>query len=643
MHQGGYYDNKQHLSSFCMDIGVKDWRKNHSSFSVIDVVNLVVSMMLRVSIIGTLPAVASQQSLFRPHGSRCVRRYMLLLMLSLFICSGVSAHSLSSIDSIRIRLPHLHGKEKLKAMRNICVIAIGNDDHRQVNYIREFVAEAARMNSAKDEAYGRHRMLCYYYNYDKSDSLKLQLKPNLERLVQLNEMGRYYDSWSLLVEHYFYTDKLMDALAECRRLFADARRRKSNYGYAVANNLAGLIYDANRSEKNAFYHFSMAIGYAKKVDDNNLLLRLIYSNFCDALYNAEKYDSLWTIASDWKRLLDQQSYKFKHNHIDLAGLFFDIAYCNLSLAEAKMEMGDLQTAATLLKTVGKDFDRHTIRVRTAFLHDMARYWQLSKDCDKALAYSKKAYILSKDIDDRIGMLSQKEHYAHILLEAGRYEESSRLFSEIIEANDTLYASNMQRQLAGMSVYFRMHDMEEAQKRSRGHVYLMLGLLVLLALVVGFYLWYTYKLRKKEKVLFKTINRFKLSERLNLTYLESIPKDKLKDDETLYLNLCRVMDHDKPYLNPDFSRDTMASMLATNRTYIGDAIRKYASGLTIQQFITRYRLRYAASLLVGRPDMSVNDVGMASGFNSRVTFIRLFREFFGVTPAVFRESSDKIQG
>ena len=138
-------------------------------------------------------------------------------------------------------------------------------------------------------------------------------------------------------------------------------------------------------------------------------------------------------------------------------------------------------------------------------------------------------------------------------------------------------------------------------------------------------------------MFKTVQRFKLTERLNLASLETLSEEKLTMEERLFIEHLPNDGRDKPYCDPDFNRDTMAALLNTNRTYLGSAIRKYADGLTIIcSLFTRYRLRYAAALLVGRPDMNINDTGLMAGFNSRSTYNRLFRNFFGVSPTSFRD-------
>src|SRR5574344_1927655 len=77
--------------------------------------------------------------------------------------------------------------------------------------------------------------------------------------------------------------------------------------------------------------------------------------------------------------------------------------------------------------------------------------------------------------------------------------------------------------------------------------------------------------------------------------EAKSPDKMEADELLYQRLCRLMKEEKLFKNCDANRDVLANALGTNFTYLADAIRKYADGITINDFINQHRLRYAAQL------------------------------------------------
>jgi len=99
-----------------------------------------------------------------------------------------------------------------------------------------------------------------------------------------------------------------------------------------------------------------------------------------------------------------------------------------------------------------------------------------------------------------------------------------------------------------------------------------------------------------------------------------------------------MQKEKIYKDTELNRDILSKRIGTNAVYITNAVRKYADGATINEFINGYRLRHAASLLTNNPDLNINEVEYRSGFNSRATFNRCFRAFFGMSPSEYKAVS-----
>lgn len=70
--------------------------------------------------------------------------------------------------------------------------------------------------------------------------------------------------------------------------------------------------------------------------------------------------------------------------------------------------------------------------------------------------------------------------------------------------------------------------------------------------------------------------------------------------------------------------------------------KNITGLTPKTFILNYRLKYAASLLVEQPHLSVADIAYQSGFSTGAYFSRCFKNQFGISPANYRKSPSSAQ-
>lgn len=163
-------------------------------------------------------------------------------------------------------------------------------------------------------------------------------------------------------------------------------------------------------------------------------------------------------------------------------------------------------------------------------------------------------------------------------------------------------------------------------------------IVVLLVAIGILLLLVRDLNGRVKKLTLVIERLRLQERTQLSHLEETQDTKtLTREEQLFVDLCKLMDTQRPFTNPDFKVEDLAKAMNTNRTYLANAIRTYANGLTVQNFIMRYRLRYAASLLKLGNGTNINEVSERAGFASRSTFNRQFFHFYGFTPS---ECKDK---
>lgn len=112
-----------------------------------------------------------------------------------------------------------------------------------------------------------------------------------------------------------------------------------------------------------------------------------------------------------------------------------------------------------------------------------------------------------------------------------------------------------------------------------------------------------------------------------------PADKtsgqlLDDDERmqeLYDRVCQVMENEKLYHEPKLTREKLAKLLGTNRTYLSTVIHD-KSGMSYQQFVNAYRINEAIELLsdASQTDRPMKQLWSDLGFTSPSTFYKLFQ-------------------
>jgi len=165
-------------------------------------------------------------------------------------------------------------------------------------------------------------------------------------------------------------------------------------------------------------------------------------------------------------------------------------------------------------------------------------------------------------------------------------------------------------------------------------------LVCILLVISIYLKMRNNKMLKEKnetilMQYRDIDKY-INEINNLT-------DHLKDTEernntrelTLFEKIEKHMDDTRAYSNPSITRETLAIELGTNRQYLTQAIHDN-KGQSFMEYINDLRLEYARRLLFDQPELTVDSVCGMSGFSTRSTFYRLFKQKYGITPTEVRD-------
>lgn len=109
----------------------------------------------------------------------------------------------------------------------------------------------------------------------------------------------------------------------------------------------------------------------------------------------------------------------------------------------------------------------------------------------------------------------------------------------------------------------------------------------------------------------------------------------RNNNQLFLLFEDYIHKNKAFLNPDITREQIASILGTNKLYLSNAIMENIA-LTFGGYINKMRLDYAKELLLNDMNTKIEAIALMSGFNSVRTFYRLFLKTYHMTPSEFRK-------
>lgn len=109
------------------------------------------------------------------------------------------------------------------------------------------------------------------------------------------------------------------------------------------------------------------------------------------------------------------------------------------------------------------------------------------------------------------------------------------------------------------------------------------------------------------------------------------------DKRLFDQILELFETEHLHRDSSLTIAQLAVRLLSNETYVSKAIRN-CSGENYNTFVNRYRVNDAKEQLGSSPGRTIDSVMQHSGFHSRSTFFKAFRQETGLTPAQYRQLS-----
>ena len=277
-------------------------------------------------------------------------------------------------------------------------------------------------------------------------------------------------------------------------------------------------------------------------------------------------------------------------------------------------------------------------------HYMQTYMQhrkMYKELQEMFKISKQIIVDDKN-EISLTMVQILSSEAQMYSEMGNYKAATQCYKRMFDVADSLRLKFSNQCLDSVS-----EAVSREQKMSQRNMMLTIILIVVVMLVVISVILLFYDLRERKR------NRQMSAAMQRLVYYHNIlsNNDSIKantnsynkeKEEDKYKHIFEEADNriskEKLFLEQGFGRDELMHLMGVDKNVLATIINKYTS-MNVSGYINSKRMIYAVALMKEHPEYTMNAIAEACGIKSAATFIRNFKNAFGMTPSDYRKTID----
>lgn len=177
----------------------------------------------------------------------------------------------------------------------------------------------------------------------------------------------------------------------------------------------------------------------------------------------------------------------------------------------------------------------------------------------------------------------------------------------------------------------------------GSFFIILTLWVVDSLMVNFYLEYVYMIGTMIIWMFILSFIYRHESVISELFVAEVPSDEPVEEvnvetDEIGARIEQLMLVERAYLVPTLKISDVARQIGSNRTYVSNWFNRNRQS-TFFSYVNQLRIKHACELLT-TSDMPLEAIAQASGFNSKSSFYRIFKNLKGCTPNEYRDKPGK---
>lgn len=540
-------------------------------------------------------------------------------------------------DSVYLKARDLNNNEKLTYYSMKIYDYARNNPFAAMTLIDSVLLLLNHINDVDDEVYALRGIGYYYLNQYKYDSslyyLRLAKVANAPTHDAENYAGIYIDYGNIYLaqnladsalHYYFLADSIAGQINDMEIkgiALVNIGSIYQNYKYDDEKSLDYLeaalrICDHASDLNNISMYQKLSIAY-RHLNKDNLALETAQKSYDLAMKNGLLGDAAGAINSigqiykkqgDYKKAIE--AFKEARRIAEKLNLKKGVIFTNGNIAEIYYETGRFKEGLEIYRNILKKAqDEGFIYIEMEIYQNMIRFYKEMNAYKPALELHEKIKIL----DDSLALADKENKIAE--LEA-RYQ--SKIKEETI--------ARQQAQI----------------KKDRVTIWLLAVIVLIVMVSLGIILW-LYNL--KNRSLKKLVTAHKDLSNKNKQIMKLIPgQPKLVNHENtdyIFQRIYHYLITNKKFLDENMSLDKLALETGINREYIRNAI-KNTEECNFKSFLNNHRIDHAKNLIMEDAfnQLSIDEIAVQSGFSSRTSFYRTFRDITGFTPAYYKSQLQK---
>jgi AraC-like DNA-binding protein len=222
---------------------------------------------------------------------------------------------------------------------------------------------------------------------------------------------------------------------------------------------------------------------------------------------------------------------------------------------------------------------------------------------------------------------------------GNIDEFEKSFNRYVNETTKIIEDNFNSDYEEWSIIYEkdkltnsLKKLAKANKNKNRTIILFTILIIIFIIILVIGIIFYLKLRDSYKKIFQLNNI--VSDKAAQDIIEGEADSNEQKLYLLFTEIQQLMEKEKFYLKPGITISDVSTALGTNDKYISLSVNKFAR-MNFNHYINTLRIQEAKKkLLVTNAGSSIQDIAFACGFGNASSFIRVFKQITGLTPAYY---------